>query len=113
MPRLTARLHPNDCPARPAGGRFRPSLVGLDAVAELDTPRHLVRREVASAVIDDLFGAALRLHDDARDDHRAGHRIGDDRRLRLLDLRERLEATLDLADREALAIDLHDVVFTT
>jgi len=61
-------------------------------------------------VIDDLLGAALLLHHDARDHHRARHRIGHDRRLGRLDLRERLETALDLAERDALAVDLDDVV---
>src|SRR5438094_261284 len=86
---------------------------GLDRLAELDPARHLVRSEVARAVVDDLLGPALLLGDDARDHHRAGHRIGDDRGLRGLDLRERLEAALDLAERDALAIDLDDVVLAT
>jgi len=53
-------------------------------------------------VIDDLFGAALLLRDHARDDHRAGHRIGDDGGLRGFDLRERFEAAFDFAERPVI-----------
>src|SRR5690606_25307292 len=56
------------------------------------------------------LGGDLLLGHDARDDHRARHRIGDDRRLRGLDLRHRLEAALDLTERDALAVDLDDNV---
>ena len=101
--RAAAGVHARDV-------RVQPALRRSDRFAELDATRDLVRREVARAVIDDLLGAALLLRDDARDDHRARHRIGDDRGLRGLDLRERLEAALDLAERDALAVDLDDVV---
>src|SRR5262249_33979152 len=93
-----------------ASAALRPDAL-VDRFAEFDPARDLVRREIARAVIDDLLGAALLLRDDARDDHRARHRIGDDARLRGLDLRERLEAALDLAECDALAIDLDDIVF--
>src|SRR6185503_11736251 len=85
----------------------------LDRFAELDATRDLVRRQIARAVIDDLFGAALLLRHDARDDHRTRHRIGDHRGLRGFDLRERFEAALDFTESHALAVDLDDIVFAT
>src|ERR1044071_5236115 len=91
--------------ASPKSARSR-----LDHFAELDAAGDLVRGEVARAMVDDLLGAALLLHDDARDDHGAGHRVGDDGGLGGLDLGERLEAALDLAECDALDIDLDDVV---
>src|SRR6185312_2796448 len=81
--------------------------------AELDTARHLVGRQVLRAVIDDLFGDArptLAHHHDARDHHRATERIGDDADLRLLHLGERLEALLHFPERDALAVDLDELV---
>ncbi len=70
----------------------------------------LYGREVARAVVDDVLGAAHAGADDARDDHRAAQVVGDDAGLRRLDLGERLQAALDLAQRDALAVDLDQVV---
>src|SRR4051812_8208189 len=82
----------------------------LEGLAELDLARDLVGREVAGAVVDDVLGAAHAGAHDARDDHRAAQVVGDDARLRRLDLREGFQAALDLAQRHALAVDLHEIV---
>ena len=79
-------------------------------LAELDLARDLVGRQVARAVVDDVLGAAHAGAHDARDDHRAAEVVGDDPRLRRLHLGERFQAALDLAQRDALAVDLDQVV---
>ena len=93
--------------ARGRGGTRR---TPLSCLAELDLARDLVGREVAGAVVDDVLGAAHAGAHHARDDHRTAEVVGDDPRLRRLDLGERLQAALDLAQRDALAVDLDQVV---
>src|SRR6185503_11480689 len=95
--------------ARPATSG-KPTARRLDALAELDAARDLVGRQVAGAVVDDLLGLAQRGGDHARDHHRAGERVGLEAGLRRLDLGEGLEAALDLAERDPLALDLDDVL---
>src|SRR3712207_8083930 len=59
---------------------FRSRLVGREAVAELDAPRHLVGGQVARAVVDDLLGRALGQADDARHHHGPALRVGEEDR---------------------------------
>src|SRR5262249_4666847 len=79
-------------------------------LAELDLARDLVGGEVAGAVVDDVFRATDARADDAGDHHRPSQIVGHDPGLRRLHLGERLQAPLDLAQRDALAVDLDEIV---
>ena len=92
-----------------AGSRAPPT-ESAELLAELDLARDLVGGQVARAVVDDVLGAAHAGAHDARHDHRAAEVVGDDAGLRRLDLGERLQASLDLAQRDALAVDLDQIV---